>query len=136
MIYRRNPRCLQRGIVRDGYILIRESVKILDGKTFKKIGDGNGYMELSTGTFLGDFTLDSDWAGYFTCYGGMDSVAGIIRIPVFCDGAYVCARGKGLNRLALVYGLQVLGRATFDVSAHPTRVFGLGIMISQVLFMI
>ena len=53
-------------------------------------------------------------------------MAGIIRTPVFCDGAYICARGKGLSRLALVYGLQVLGRATFDVSAHPTRGFWLG----------
>ena len=110
----------------DGYILIHESVKILDGKTFKKIGGGNGYMQLSVGTFLGDFTLDSDWSGFFVCTGGRDSVAGIIRTPVFCDGAYICARGKGLSRLALVYGLQVLGKATFDVSAHPTRGFWLG----------
>ena len=110
----------------DGYILIHEPVKILDGKTFKKIGSGNGYMQLSQGTFLGDFTLDSDWPGFFICYGGMDSLAGKFRVPIFSDGTYICARGKGLNRLALVYGLQVLGRATFDVSDHPTRGFWLG----------
>ena len=110
----------------DGYILIREPVKILDGKTFKKIGSGNGYMDLVRGTFLGDFTLDSDWSGYFTSTGGRDSMAGIIREPIFCDGAYICARGRGLSRLALVYGLQVLGRATFDVSNSPTRGFWLG----------
>lgn len=105
-----------------GHIILYQNVVLHNDKKIKKTGGGVGFLELNN-ILQGNFTFDSDWYGYFETYGGWDSTLNKTRIPIFYDGAYIYAKGKGYARACIVTGVQVLGRLTFDVTANPTKGF-------------
>lgn len=102
-----------------GYISMSRAVDFPSGKTIKKIGGGNGYLGFNGGIFKGDFTLDSDWSGEIFVENWDEYAIGLLRKPVFADGAYLYYRGASSGRSKLFAGLQVLGR--LNVYASTTN---------------
>ena len=95
------------------------AVDFPSGKTIKKIGGGSGYLGFDGGILKGDFTLDSDWSGEIFAENWTESAIGLVRRPVFADGAYLYYRGASSGRSWLFAGLQVLGR--INVYASTTN---------------
>lgn len=102
-----------------GYISMSRAVDFPAGKTIKKIGGGSGYLKFYGGILKGDFTLDSDWSGEIFAENCTESAIGLLRKPVFADGAYLYYRGASSGRSRLFAGLQVLGR--INVYASTTN---------------
>ena len=102
-----------------GYISMSRAVDFPAGKTIKKTGGGSGYLAFYGGILKGDFTLDSDWSGEIFAENWDEYAIGLLRKPVFADGAYLYYRGASSGRSRLFAGLQVLGR--LNVYASTTN---------------
>ena len=109
-----------------GYVYISSPVTLHDGKTIRKIGGGSGFLGLYDAEIKGDFTLDSDWSGQCISGGGVDPGVQKRVYPIFEDGVYVYARGKGVGRVRFAWKLNVLGRVNIDVTKNPTSSWGAG----------
>ena len=99
-----------------GYIAVTRSVEFPSGKTIKKIGGGSGYLAFNGGILKGDITLDSDWSGEIFSENFTETTVGLLRQPVFADGAYLYYRGASSGRSRYCGGVQVMGRVNVHAS--------------------
>ena len=109
-----------------GSISIGSSITFHNEKTIRKLGGGRGYLSFNDALVKGDFTLDSDWDGECISEGGIDPAVQKYVYPVFEDGVYVYARGKGVGRLRFAWKLNVLGRVNINVAKNPKQSWGAG----------